>query len=59
VKELDPLLLPPEVAEMLRVSVKTLANWRNWKTGPAYKKFGNRIFYRQSDIKDWERKRTY
>lgn len=55
----DPLLTPAEVSAMLRVSVKTLANWRSWKTGPRYKKFHNRVFYRLSDLKDWELRRTH
>lgn len=32
------------------VSIRTLQNWRNNKTGPAYTKLGGRIVYAVADL---------
>lgn len=47
------LLAPAEVAERLRVSTQTLAEWRSKKRGPKHQPVGARVFYRESDVKDW------
>lgn len=38
-------LTPVEAAALLRVTPKTLANWRSAGTGPAFKKIGGRVVY--------------
>jgi hypothetical protein len=38
-------LTPTEVASRLRVSTKTLANWRSQHKGPPHTKIGGRILY--------------
>lgn len=51
---LEKLLLPQEVAEMLRVEVETLEGWRSKGSGPRYLKFGKReIRYRPSEVLRW------
>jgi excisionase family DNA binding protein len=43
-----------EVAERLRVPVKTLAQWAHQSKGPRYAVFGRHARYRMSDVIDWE-----
>ena len=51
---LERLLLPFEVAEILRVEVETLEGWRSKGTGPRYLKIGKReIRYRPSEVLRW------
>ncbi|GAA2118450.1 helix-turn-helix domain-containing protein [Streptomyces synnematoformans] len=51
-----------EVAERLKVSPRTLQNWRWLGTGPPYFKLspgrGGRVRYRLADVEAWERART-
>lgn len=45
------LLEPEEVAELLGVSVTTLAAWRHQGTGPAFTKIGGkRVAYAAEDV---------
>src|SRR5579885_1828022 len=46
------LLTPEQVAELLHISTRTLANWRCAGVGPRYARVGG-IRYRQSDVEDW------
>jgi predicted DNA-binding transcriptional regulator AlpA len=47
----DPLLSPPQVAERLNVSTKTLEDWRYRGQGPSYIKFTRRcVRYYASEI---------
>jgi hypothetical protein len=48
-----PLAEPEEVAAYLRITTKTLAQWRWRQTGPAYKKVGGDIRYDWADIDAW------
>lgn len=34
-----------EAAAMLKLSPRTLENWRNLRQGPAFVKFGSRVLY--------------
>ena len=43
-------LLPSEASMILRVSPKTLANWRWRGTGPKYRKHGGTVVYSIEDI---------
>lgn len=46
-------LTPAEAAAHLRVSAKTLANWRSNGTGPTYKKVGSRVVYDRPVVMDY------
>jgi predicted DNA-binding transcriptional regulator AlpA len=47
----DPLLPPPDVAELLSVSERRLEYWRYQGRGPAFMRLGRRtVRYRLSDV---------
>ena len=55
----DPFLTIDEAAQLLRVSRRTLDNYRYRKQGPPYRRHGGRIVYRLSDLLAWsEQRRT-
>ena len=55
----DPFLTIDEAAQVLRVSRRTLDNYRYRKQGPPYRRQGGRIVYRLSDLLAWsEQRRT-
>lgn len=58
-RALDKLLAPPEVAEMLGVTVGYLGTRRFEGEGPAYVKVGAAVRYRASDVADWLAANTY
>lgn len=39
-----------EAAELLRVSPRTMTNWRWAGVGPEYTKAGRRVLYRRADV---------
>jgi hypothetical protein len=41
-----------------KISVRTLANWRNLGTGPAYTKAGGRVLYPIEKLVEWEQRNT-
>ena len=47
------LLTDEEVAELVGVTIQTLAIWRSNGEGPAYVKLGRQVFYRRADILAW------
>jgi predicted DNA-binding transcriptional regulator AlpA len=48
------LLKPAEVAERLRVSLKTLEGWRRRGTGPVFIRLGGRdVRYPEADLVAW------
>ncbi len=47
------LMTEAEVAETLRISVRTLQAWRVSGNGPRYAKIGRSVRYRRSDIDNW------
>ncbi len=47
---LSDMLRPKDVAKLLGVSVKTLANWRSLGTNLSYHKRGRKIFYLRTDV---------
>lgn len=53
------LLKPPEVAEVARLSVHTLAVWRTKNEGPRYVKVGRFVRYRAEDLDAWLESRAY
>ena len=53
----DPFLTIDEAAQLLRVSRRTLDNYRSGKRGPPYRRHGGRIVYRLSDLLAWSEQR--
>lgn len=47
------LLTPEEAAEFLRISPRTLSNWRMQGKGPAYRKIGARVVYPRATMLTW------
>ncbi|NOX50528.1 MAG: helix-turn-helix domain-containing protein [Gammaproteobacteria bacterium] len=47
------LMTEAEVAEILRISVRTLQAWRVSGDGPRYSKIGRAVRYRRPDIENW------
>lgn len=50
----EPLMTAEELSARYGVPVKTLANWRSNRQGPAYIKAGKHIRYRVKDVLEWE-----
>lgn len=50
-KTMQPLLTPDEVAKLLGLSTKTLAEWRSKGRGPDFVRLRRNIRYRLADIK--------
>lgn len=48
-----PLAEPSELAAFLKVTEKTLAQWRWRKVGPPYLKVGGEVRYRWEDVDTW------
>jgi DNA-binding transcriptional MerR regulator len=42
-----------EVAAMLKISPRTLENWRNLRRGPAFIKFGTRVLYSSQTLAEY------
>jgi hypothetical protein len=49
----EPLLTDEEAAAVLKVAPKTPSQWRLHGKGPRYIKYGKRVFYRPSDIREF------
>jgi predicted DNA-binding transcriptional regulator AlpA len=49
----DRLLTKAEVAERLRLPLKTVDFWRAQGKGPKGRRIGNRVLYRASDLERW------
>lgn len=49
----QPLAIPAEVAEFLRISEATLAQWRWRGIGPRWSKIGGQVRYLWEDIDAW------
>lgn len=54
---MQPNLTPSEVADRLRTSPGTLANWRFRGFGPKYIKLGRRVLYPLAEVERFERER--
>jgi hypothetical protein len=48
-------LTQPELAEFLRVSERTLEDWRVTHSGPPYSKLGRHVRYNIDDVVVWVR----
>ena len=52
--DLPEYLTSREAADLVRVSCKTLENWRGLRVGPPFVRAGSRrVLYRRSDIERW------
>jgi len=47
------ILKPEQLAEEIKVPVRTLGQWRYLGRGPAYFHVGNGVRYRRSDVTAW------
>ena len=48
------LLTTPEIADLLRVSPRTVEGWRVNGDGPPFRKFGGgRVLYHRGDLEKW------
>jgi hypothetical protein len=45
-----------DLSKRWKMSVGTLANWRNQKTGPSFLKLGSRVVYKLKDVEKFELK---
>ena len=50
---MDEYLTEAELAELLRVSTKTVRTWRKEGTGPPALRFGRGVRYRRRDVDAW------
>lgn len=48
-----PFLTEAEAGARLRLSAKTLSNWRSRGLGPAHLKFGGRMVYHIDTVDGW------
>src|SRR2546426_4411025 len=49
----ENLLSPEELAAMVELSPKTLADWRSARKGPCYLRVGRKIWYPKDLVDDW------
>ena len=54
-----PLLTTVEAATFLRLSRRTLEDFRTKGTGPSFRRLGKKIFYRPEDLDSWVDERTF
>lgn len=52
---LPDLISDVQLAPLIQVGPKTLANWRSRKEGPPYLKFGNLVRYSRRAVAEWVR----
>jgi len=48
-----PLLTTPESAKRIRLSERTLEDYRTKGIGPTFIKLGRKVFYRPEDLDAW------
>jgi len=49
----SPFLTEQEAAMRLKLTAKTLRNWRSAVTGPGYLKFGSAVRYDMTTLDSW------
>lgn len=49
----SPFLTPEELAEELRVTIRTVYRWRRNDEGPPAIKVGGQLRYRRTDVEQW------
>lgn len=53
----SPTIKPPEAAEILGISVDTLARWRCQGFGPTFHKMGRAVRYDREAVEAWKASR--
>jgi excisionase family DNA binding protein len=51
--DLNRLLTPPELGELLGIPTATLYQWRHRGEGPPSLKLGKHLRYRRADVDSW------
>jgi predicted DNA-binding transcriptional regulator AlpA len=46
-------LSPEDLSHLTGVAQATLANWRSTNQGPAYFRFGRKVWYHLADVEEW------
>jgi excisionase family DNA binding protein len=54
----DQWLTTPEVATLLRVSVRTVHDWRQSRIGPPAYRVGRRLLWKRHEVDLWVRAQT-
>ena len=54
-ESVDELLNQEEAAHFLRLSPRTLEDFRHRKTGPPFSRLGKRVIYHRDDLRQWVR----
>jgi excisionase family DNA binding protein len=52
-------LTQSEVAELLRLPVRTVEDWRLTRNGPPWLKLGRHVRYEQDDLLEWVKGRRH
>ncbi|MEE3502534.1 AlpA family phage regulatory protein [Acidiphilium acidophilum] len=56
----DRLIKERDVARLMGVVPRTMMRWRKLGCGPKYVRLGNTLVaYRESDLREWQEKRTF
>lgn len=50
---MDDWLTTPEVAELLRVTVRTVHDWRQQRTGPPAYRVGRQLLWKRAEVERW------
>lgn len=50
---LDEVLTPEEVARLLKIPERTLADWRYRREGPPFRKVGRHVRYLGTEVRAW------
>ncbi|MCE7002451.1 helix-turn-helix domain-containing protein [Kibdelosporangium philippinense] len=50
---IDPLWTTDDVAQYLKIKVKTLRNWRSQDYGPPCKRIGKHVRYDPDTVREW------
>ncbi len=55
----QPLKNTPQAAEQVKLSPRTLEDYRTKGGGPKYRRLGKRILYRPEDLDEWVDARAF
>lgn len=50
---MEKLLTADQLAELVGVPAKTIADWRSRSIGPAFVRVGRHVRYRPADVEAW------
>jgi hypothetical protein len=49
----EKFYITDDAADQVHLSPRTLEKWRITGDGPVYRKFGRKVLYAESDLRDW------